>query len=1140
MIEDFSLKMLDVTPDYAWIVIFIIFGIIIFIVAVIKISIYISEGPKRRLMRDTEKVKATSVLYQELITLNKSQKSLNGKIIGYPKTGYIFKRTYKEWLEYNEYEYYSLNKGQFEIDYDSLRLLINDYEKYKKCVDELWLKYAGNAEAVSESGLSEARFSEIESIVCKPFIIKRPNIPTNIYDITIECGYQHRKKHLIFTLQTIEEFRKKDVSESCEPTIRSDTNQTQNDTATPEMSESAPNNRPLPKETGVAESKPISAVSPITIPNKIPGESETQQETSNLISTNRTNEKGNQPASSVYVFNPPFERYFNSIENLDVNGFFWSRITSDEQRIIKDITRTIYDLKQPLIPINRLSIFGFNKPSSHDAARKSLFWFKKDLEHGMSFVYAEGKEPQNLKILTANTDNVATIKTVINEILAKIVSSDNNSPIIEQPAPAPSGVVPAVAEIKPKTDPVSTTEQMPSTKPAQTPLGTKHERLLARFPELKLDAADSFYGRLDPKSKEIVDSIALLATGLNKKIIITVTSSYFGFGKKDDIEQNNIWFGFRKRLGECLTFFYKENRSSSAVLTVIANRYQMDVLEATVRKIIHKDYSEPVVQPKQDKLSIVESPISSNHLDDPERFYYNCTPTERGIIEKIANLALSINKDIIFGNTKGYFGYKLKWAKNVAPQYWFWFKKPNGGALTFAYRKTQDDENYRTIQPVSTTENIKQVNDIVVLLLSGRPTKNETVSNENINTAPSLKTPATLAVEKSGYFYSRLQPMQKQTVDSIIKYVNERWPHVGAENTKNFLGFRKTGKTDAPAHYWFWFKESRDDSLQFVYRLFPDDTEKTIVDLGNEPVKEIIEILNHILRKEPIQADHCSIPASTNPPETSGLPKEPSVHNDFWSKPFLYAVEIQREYSLPKTIHTTEIAALCTTHDFSYNQGVAFSNGYVSLADAIYQSQIVNPSTTIYIYSNPYNCQAYDRALAKLMDELKLFNLGEGRFLTIKGLEKDYGITYSECHQFKSAIKRYLKTHQFFSIKSIVDHCSDQRFLNFSSSDNVIMQFIHSIFGRGVKTIVVDQDSTKAVYSTGLGEGERLLFFEYIMEKANSMDIYEIRDRVATLFEVNYELDLIGKDAEKVGFFYSDDLEKIYKEKEYFYKEIQG
>ena len=101
------------------------------------------------------------------------------------------------------------------------------------------------------------------------------------------------------------------------------------------------------------------------------------------------------------------------------------------------------------------------------------------------------------------------------------------------------------------------------------------------------------------------------------------------------------------------------------------------------------------------------------------------------------------------------------------------------------------------------------------------------------------------------------------------------------------------------------------------------------------------------------------------------------------------------------------------------------------------------------------------------------------------------------------------------------------------------MQFVHSIFGRGVKTIVTDQDSSKAVFSTGLGEIEMTKFFTFIMENKRSMDIYAIKDRVETLFAVNYCLDLVGKDAERAGFFYSEDLEKVYKHKKDFYEEIK-
>ena len=111
--------------------------------------------------------------------------------------------------------------------------------------------------------------------------------------------------------------------------------------------------------------------------------------------------------------------------------------------------------------------------------------------------------------------------------------------------------------------------------------------------------------------------------------------------------------------------------------------------------------------------------------------------------------------------------------------------------------------------------------------------------------------------------------------------------------------------------------------------------------------------------------------------------------------------------------------------------------------------------------------------------------------------------------------------------------------MEYSSSDRIILQFIHSVLGKGIKTLVTDQDSSKAVYSAEFGDKEIKEFFLFIMDGSDSMDIYTIKDRVEDLFGVNYSLDLIGKDSEKAGLYYSDDFEKVYKSKHYFYKEIQ-
>ena len=259
----------------------------------------------------------------------------------------------------------------------------------------------------------------------------------------------------------------------------------------------------------------------------------------------------------------------------------------------------------------------------------------------------------------------------------------------------------------------------------------------------------------------------------------------------------------------------------------------------------------------------------------------------------------------------------------------------------------------------------------------------------------------------------------------------------------------------------------------------------------------------------------------------------------FWSRPYLYLSEIAKQEKLGNSQKNPRIRKLCNYYGYTLDEGVAYGRKYQSFAEAIYLSEIIAPACKIYVYSNPYNCTTYDRALQKLLDELKIFDLGEGRYLTIVGLEETYGISRSDCSECRARVQRYLDNHDFFSFDNLREVCSDNKLLELYPDEKIMSQLVHSVMGRSAKIILTDQDYPKSVYATGFRDIQLKKFFYYILGDDEAADIYTIKDRVEIAFGVNYNLDIIGRDAEKGGLFYSEDMEKVYKDKSYFYKEIQ-
>lgn len=1148
-----------------------IFGIIVgglFLVVILWNAVsYIKAYPTRKASKHREKVCSTSRLYKELQKLNESKRSIKGKTFEYKKDAYVFIRTHKEWLAYSKEDFLAANKDLLEKDLFNLSLFQDDITIYKECVEKLWQKYKDDPESVNNSGLTKEEYSRLEEEVCRGIIIASPKQPRCDYKILVRCGYQGRKRTINVSQEDVESYLHP------KPTV---VIEKQTDSPAPQIVEPSPvdgdstNTVGVGAETSSDDAKPSTVDEP-SIAGDSPLAPELEKKTEPSVSAEET-----VLPSEVYIelpngsktkpipshFDDSFERFFQSIENLERPRVFWATLSKENKALVKFITFVVFTNDKRLMPINSIGVFSF-RLRSPGGKNRSLFWFRKDRPNYLKLCYLEDFDGIEAKSIDAYWWEWDKIEKLVLQTLFSFSSWEENTKAA--PLPTPAVEVPVDHVAKPVDDTAPAIQEKKADEPKVEAkqdivehVPSAHDLVLERFPNLDLDNPDSFYGQMTIYSKDIIDEITLLVSRLNKKIVPQNGKGSFGFGRSDDLENGFGWFGFRKRLGESVMFFYKNDRYSKAEpSTIIANKYQKDLIEETVRRIINIDFAKPVrkvapVAPKPQETHAeehIELKDFLGNLGDSERFYYNCSPDEKALIIMAANYSLSLNKEISFGNTKIYFGFKQKWARGDIFHYWYWFRRPDGKGFEFAYRRKQKDEEVLSLPIDPKDKSVGDtIKDIIKRLLLGeeipetkpamQPKTNAAIT-EKSNYIP-ITADLANGINKAGYFFATLPDEERQFIAGVIRYVKSHWGDISVDNTKNFIGFRKL-VNDPSALFWFWFKKPAGYSLQFVYRESPTSLEKRTIILKGLSQNSVIGIIDKILPAKQPTVPTVEFPPQSAEPVNDDISPKPSEHevDDFWERPFLYATDIMRKCGMKGAVATADITAVCTIHHYSYVGGVAFNNKYRSFSDAIYQSCVVNSDAKIYMYSNPYNCQQYDRAILRLLDELKLFDLGEGRYLTNQALHNDHGVSYAECHQFRDAVKKYLSKHRFFSLDSIRESCAECRFLEFSSSDRIILQFIHSVLGKGIKTLVTDQDSSKAVYSAEFGEKEIKEFFLFIMDGSDSMDIYTIKDRVEDLFGVNYNLDLIGKDSEKAGLYYSDDFEKVYKSKHYFYKEIQ-
>ena len=1092
-----------------------------------------SERAKHKTERYEIAVRSHSKLLKEVAALNNGKRSIRGKVFFYSKTGYVFLRTQNEWLSYSASDYLRGHKADFQKDLLNLQLFIDDCTIYQECADKLRKKFAADPDSIQRAQVDKDTFTEIEERLFREMLLPIPDEPHLEYDITLECGYQKQKRHIIISQSEVEAFfsRPKPVEiQTAAPEAEAQGNEPETTNLAPEI-----NSDESPEQDAEPSVKEEVTESALT------DEPPSEEETDNLVDSTATDSLATEEMAAPFL-NEALELRLSSADETkpeqELNG-------PSEEVLPDDLeTDTSNNPAVPVIPTiedAKASALG----AGHESCSASTDEPKPEQEIDVASDDASSTAP-NTNGLSDSTAAEAPIHRdaeipTLNEATSNsadgpMTIQGTDDQLAETPTATGNGDCPS--------DSVITEPQIVE----ETPIPVLDEAFERYFNSIDdLDREDYFWARLSDDDRLSIKYVAKTVFDSRIDLLPANQVATFGFRKRGvQSGHQPLLFWFRKPHDAELSFSFRKGDDAFRCESIPAPLANSRAIQSVLLKLLdglsepHQEIPAPEPTPVPEQNTDIALPI--DNLSDPKRFFYQCTTDEKDTIIRIANLSLSLEKTITFGNTTGYFGFKKKWGKGVATQYWYWFKKLAGKGLTFSYRETQDSTSVKHFLIAEDKMRIEEAESIVRRLLTkGAVEEPKPPSPEPRKPASQERVPEPvpngIGMSNPNYFLAKLGNEEKAIVIKTIRYIEEHWKDYRPENTKNFLGYRKERKSSTP--FRFWFSKPNGGSLQFTYHEKPDDPHKNGLVLWGDSIDPIIGILNRLLSDAlPNPRSQKTKRASEEKPAPTRT--KPNPDTGFWESPFLYTSEIMRECGMTEIVPSGDIAAICTLHHFTYGAGVAFNNRYRSLADAIYQSKAMNSPGNIYIYSNPYNCQAYDRAIQKLLDELKLFDLGEGKYLTARGLQDDYGISSADCQDLRDKMKMYFQDNHFFTLDMVRSYCAGCRFLEFRAGDRVLMQFVHSIFGRGVKTIVTDQDSTKAVFSTELGEIEVRKFFVYVMDNANAMDIYAIKDRVESLFAVNYSLDLIGKDADRAGFFYSEDLEKVYKNKRYFYKEIQG
>lgn len=186
-----------------------------------------------------------------------------------------------------------------------------------------------------------------------------------------------------------------------------------------------------------------------------------------------------------------------------------------------------------------------------------------------------------------------------------------------------------------------------------------------------------------------------------------------------------------------------------------------------------------------------------------------------------------------------------------------------------------------------------------------------------------------------------------------------------------------------------------------------------------------------------------------------------------------------------------------------------------------------------YFYNNKFNLEIYDDIIKRLERKMVLFEASPGVYIT-KRLMTRLGINQSTLRYFQNSIIRIGNTFSFFTAKHVCEEMPNNKIIEFASETKQIEKFILSV--PNIKSIQSDDD--KYIFSFSEERFTRPLFLEMLFNNIESIDIYDLKAKIEKEYDVIFNIDSLIYCVNNSSLYYSEEMEKIYKNKKVFLKEI--
>ena len=210
---------------------------------------------------------------------------------------------------------------------------------------------------------------------------------------------------------------------------------------------------------------------------------------------------------------------------------------------------------------------------------------------------------------------------------------------------------------------------------------------------------------------------------------------------------------------------------------------------------------------------------------------------------------------------------------------------------------------------------------------------------------------------------------------------------------------------------------------------------------------------------------------------------------------------------------------------------IILRNKYKSVT-AFYREQVLKED--IYRYSNPYNLDEYDIIIKGLLNNFYLIDVGYGVYLTRTNMVKN-GLTDDVINDFKQKVIDIVQKTRFICLRELMSFMKDNKVVQYCDGDKKqLIQFIKPIESIGVNEL----SSGSYILCIRNDKQYKGNFIEFVFGKAVSMDIYDIHDLAKEHFDVEYKIEEIIRDLKHTNLYYSEEMERVYRDKEAFISEV--